>query len=585
MSSLLQELKRRNVLRVAVLYVVLGWVVMQVADVMSDVLEMPAWTGKLIFIILVVGFPLVVAFAWAFEITPEGIKRESAVDRSQSITHETGRKLNVITGVMAGIAILLIAAQSFVPGLRPAAAARDGKEGGGVNVASIAVLPFVNMSSDKEQEYFSDGLSEELLNLLAKIPELTVISRTSSFEFKGKNEDVRAIGQKLGVAHVLEGSVRKDAGTVRITAQLIKTADGSHLWSDTYTRPLSNIFALQDEISGEVVKALRIKLLGAAPQVSTAHNTEAYDLLLQARDVMYRGRAREDFAKAIDLIEKAIALEPKYARAWSDLAAAEIVQVNNAYTPFGEGHENARRAAQRSIDLDPKLPDGHAALASIAAYYDWDWSAAEKHIQAAEALDPANLKTLSIKATTARMLGRFDEAVATYRRVIDRDPLDWYAHHNLASTLRKAGRFTESESQARRAVELGPEISGMHGMFGLALMMNGKAEQALVEARAERDAFWQVYVLAMAYHALGRNAEATASLKQFEQCCAADGAYQVATVHAYFGNVDAAFKWLDRAYEQRDPGLADVKGDQLLKSLRNDPRYVALLRKMRLPDS
>jgi len=582
-SSLLQELKRRNVLRVAVLYVVLGWVVMQVADVMSDVLEMPAWTGKLIFIILMVGFPLVVAFAWAFEITPEGIKRESQVDRSQSITQDTGRKLNVITAVMAGIAILLIAAQSFVPGLRRGVKGSEARQGAAITSASIAVLPFVNMSSDKEQEYFSDGLSEELLNLLAKIPELTVISRTSSFEFKGKNQDVRAIGQKLGVAHVLEGSVRKSADTVRITAQLIKTTDGSHVWSDTYTRPLSNIFALQDEISGEVVKALRIKLLGAVPQATAVHNTEAYDLLLQARDVMYQGRAREDFAKAIDLIEKAIALEPNYARAWSDLARAKTFQVNNGFAPYGASFEAVRRAAQRSVELDPKLPEGHAALASVALFYDWDWPTAESHIRIAEGLEPANVAVLLIKATTARTLTHYDEAIATYRRLIDRDPLDWNAYQNLSTTLRNAERFTEAESAGRKALELGPEIAGLHGILGLSMLLNGKAEEALAEAQAERDPFWQTFLLAMTYHKLGRRAEAAASLKQFEQCCAADGAFQVADVHAYFGNADAAFKWLDRAYEQRDPGLVDVKGDPFGKSLRSDPRYTALLKKMRLP--
>ena len=584
MSSLLQELKRRNVLRVAVLYVVLGWVVMQVADVMSDVLEMPAWTGKLVFIILMVGFPLVVAFAWAFEITPEGIKRESAVDRTQSITHETGRKLNVITGVMAGIAILLIAAQSFVPGLRPAASSSDTKPTA-VSNASIAVLPFVNMSSDKEQEYFSDGLSEELLNLLARIPELTVISRTSSFEFKGRNQDVRAIGQKLGVAHVLEGSVRKSADTVRITAQLIKTDNGSHVWSDTYTRPLSNIFALQDEISSEVVKALRIKLLGAVPQATAVHNTEAYDLLLQARDVMYQGRAREDFARAIELIEKAITLEPKYARAWSDLARAKTFQVNNGFAPFGAGFEAVRRAAQRSVELDPKLPEGHAALASVALFYDWDWPTGESHIRIAEGLEPTNVAVLLIKATTARTLTHYDEAIATYRRLIDRDPLDWNAYQNLSTTLRNAERFAEAESASRKALALGPEIAGLHGILGLTLLLNGKAEEALIEARAERDPFWQTFLLAMSYHKLGRKAEAAKSLEQFEQCCATDGAYQVAGVHAYFGNADAAFKWLDRAYQQRDPGLVDVKGDPYVKSLRNDPRFTALLRKMRLPES
>ena len=587
MSGLLQELKRRNVLRVGVLYVVIAWIILQVAGLLAQLLELPAWSGKLVLALLLLGFPLILIFAWAFEITPEGIKRESEVDRTQSITPQTGRKINLLTGTLGGVAILLIVAQAFIPGLRPAARESSTNAAPAANgsSASIAVLPFVNMSSDKEQEYFSDGLSEELLNLLAKIPHLTVISRTSSFQFKGKNEDVRAIGQKLGVAHVLEGSVRKSADTVRITAQLVNAVDGSHVWSDTYDRPLNNIFAVQDEIAGEVVKALQLKLMGAIPQVSAPDNADAYDLLLQARAVINRRRSAEDFTKAIGLVEQAIERDPNYARAWAELSRLAWFQATSAYVPYETGFEKARRTAKRAIELDPRLPEAYIALAGVESVYEWDWSGAAAHIRQAEALDSANILMLSAKAGLARILGRVDEAIALRRRILERDPLSTLGVMNLANNLIVAGRTSEARQYYNRALEISPELGGAHQSIGDALLLEGKPEEALIEMRAEPDAFWRSFGLPLAYHALGQQRERDASLKEFEKCCTDGGTYQLAQVHAYIGNVDTAFKWLERAYQEHDPGLPSLKIDPLFQNLRKDPRFRAMLAKMKLLDS
>jgi len=587
MSGLLHELKRRNVLRVGVLYVVIAWIILQVAGLLAQLLELPPWSGKLILALLLLGFPLILVFAWAFEITPEGIKRESEIDRTQSITPQTGRKINLLTGVLGGVAILLIVAQAFIPGLKPAAreSSSSGPPAANVSRASIAVLPFVNMSSDKEQEYFSDGLSEELLNLLAKIPHLTVISRTSSFQFKGKNEDVRTIGQKLGVAHVLEGSVRKSADTIRITAQLVNAVDGSHVWSDTYDRPLNNIFAVQDEIAGEVVKALQLKLLGAIPQVAAPDNAEAYDLLLKARAVINRRRSAEDFTKAIALVEQAIDLDPKYARAWADLSRLAWFQAISAYVPYKTGFEKARRTAQRAIELAPRLPEAYIALAAVETAYDWDWSGAAAHIRQAEALDPANTLMLSSKAGLARNLGRVDEAIALRRRILERDPLATFGVMNLANNLVAAGRTTEARQYYNRALEISPELGGVHQAISQTLLLEGKPEEALIETRAETDAFWRSFGLPLVYHALGRQRERDASLQEFEKCCTDGGTYQLAQLYAYIGRVDTAFKWLESAYQEHDPGMIAIKMDPLFPNLMKDPRFRAMLAKMKLLDS
>jgi TolB-like protein len=295
---------------------------------------------RFVALLLILGFPLVLIFSWVYELTPEGLKKQHEVDLNQSITHETGRKINYLIGALAVLAIVVVAVERFIPRTAPIPAATDAAPGAPPAEApvqaaakSIAVLPFVNMSSDPGNEYFSDGLSEELLNVLAKLPELRVIGRTSSFQFKGRNEDLRVIGEKLNVAHVLEGSVRKSGNKVRITAQLIKAADGSHLWSETYDRTLDDIFAVQDDIAGEVVKALQVTLLGTAltPR-SEPQDSEAYNLALQGRFFLER-RGREDFERSVEYFRRSLERDRDYAPAWAGLSQAYARQADNGYAP------------------------------------------------------------------------------------------------------------------------------------------------------------------------------------------------------------------------------------------------------------
>ena len=449
---------------------------------------------------------------------------------------------------------------------------------------SIAVLPFVNMSSDKEQEYFSDGLSEELLNDLAKIPGLRVAARTSSFQFKGKTEDLRTVGEKLNVGNILEGSVRKQGQRVRITAQLIKAVDGFHLWSETYDREMSDIFAVQDEIARSVAGSLKVALLGGATGKPSDHgtNAEAYNAYLQGR-YFFQRYSKENLEKAIGYYEQAIKLDPGYAPAWAGLAFARSNQAGAGYFPLEEGYRKAREAAERALALDPNLAEAHAAMGWIKTVYDWDWAGADASYQRALALEPGNATVVRQAAVLAGTLGRFEEAMAQDRRSVELDPLRVATHYNLGRHAYYAGRLEEAAAAFKKVLELNPEDPGSHYFLGRVYLAQAHPQEALAEMERETEPIFRLQGLALAYHALGRKKESDAALAELIAKYHADAAYQIAEVYAFRGEADRAFEWLERAYAQRDGGLAGMKGDPLLKSLERDPRYAAFLKKMRLP--
>ena len=349
---LVSELRRRNVFRMAVLYGVAAWLIVQVAEVLIDLAKLPDWIGTTTLWLLAVGFPIALIFSWFYEITPEGISLEKDVDLAESITHVTGRRLDFIVISLLCAAVILFAYDKWWTGGRPE--------------HSIAVLPFENMSGDPEQEYFSDGISEELLNVLSKLPGLRVVARTSSFQFKGENRDIIDIGRQLNVAFVLEGSVRKAGPQVRITTQLINASNGFHLWSETYDRELENIFAVQDEISAAIVESLKDHLglqVEAAPRVIAAANIEAHDAYLRGRYLIAQ-RTKASVEGAIREFEKAISLDPDYALAHAELAIAyQLGYLDITYT---EAIARAAPHAERAMALEPTLAEAHAAAADHA---------------------------------------------------------------------------------------------------------------------------------------------------------------------------------------------------------------------------
>jgi TolB-like protein len=443
---------------------------------------------------------------------------------------------------------------------------------------SIAVLPFVDMSAGKDQEYFSDGISEELLNLLAKIPQLQVTARTSSFSFKGKEVAIPEIARTLHVAHVLEGSVRKAGNSVRITAQLIKAGTDTHLWSQTYDRKLDDIFAIQDEIAADVVKQLKITLLGAAPKARTT-DPEAYALYLQAVQ-LGRQFTAEPFQQSDALYRKVLAIDPRYAPAWYGLARNFGNETGQGFLPVKEGFAQAREAAVKALTIDPEYAPAHAQLAWIAMYGDSDLAGAALHLERALALDPADLRVLTTSATLLQSLGRLDETLALEEAAVRRDPVNVTALFNLGYHQRMAGRLDAAIASFRTVLSLSPSNGGAHCQLGVALLLKGDAKGALAESEQETSEIYKMIGLPMAYHALGRKADSDAALAALIAKYGKDGPSNIASVYAYRGEADPAFEWLDKAVEYGDGGLGEIVTDNLFDKIHADPRWLAFLRKI-----
>ena len=448
----------------------------------------------------------------------------------------------------------------------------------GIPEKSIAVLPFVNMSEDKANEYFSDGISEELLNLLAKIPQLQVTARTSSFAFKGKETGIPEIARTLHVAHVLEGSVRKAGNSVRITAQLIKAGTDTHLWSQTYDRKLDDIFAIQDEIAADVVKQLKVTLLGAAPKARTT-DPEAYALYLQAVQ-LGRQFTAEAFLQSDALLRKVLATDPRYAPAWDGLATNLANEAGQGLMPSKEGYAQAREADMKALAIDPDYAPAHAGLGWIAMDGDNDLAGAAQHFRRALALDPADLDVLRNSVMLLAALGRLDESLALNQALVRRDPVNVNTLFNLGLFQRRAGRLDAAIASQRTVLSLAPGRGGAHAQLATTLLLKGDAQGALAEIEQETSENWKLIGLPMAYHALGRKADSDAALTALIAKYEKDGPYNIAYVYAYRGDADKAFEWLDKAVEYGDPGLADIVTENLFAKIHADPRWLAFLRKI-----
>ena len=606
--SFYEELKRRNVVKVAVLYVVASWLILQIADVLFDAMELPPTWVRLVLAILILGFPLALIFSWVFEMTPEGLKREKDVDRSQSITSDTSRKVNILIIVMLALAIgavvmdqlmgqvspfvligvvvlLVIAAIALarlVPSATPApipavpavAPAAMETERAGDTPKAIAVLPFVNMSSDDEQDYFSDGLSEELLNLLTRIPELRVAARTSSFSYKNKDVKVAQIGEELNVDHVLEGSVRKSGNRLRITAQLIQAQNGYHLWSETFDRTLDDVFVIQDEIAAKVVAQLKITLLGAVPGVKET-DPEAYSVFLLARHLGRQGSV-QTFERSIELYEKALAIDPSYVAAMDGVASVYCDQADRGQRPIEEGYSLAREAARNTLVIEPEFAKGHARLGWIANRYDGDLVAAARHLDRALELDATDLDILEDAAALTASLGRMEEAIALQLYVLNRDPLNVRCHRSLGYSYILAGRPDDAIASFRTALAISPGIIGVHQLTGVALLLKTEPDAALAAIQQDEDS-WRDIGLVMAYHALGRESESNAALTKAIEVSEQTAAYNIAFTLAFRGEADRAFEWLDKAVQYRDPGLSNIANMPLFANIHNDSRWPPFL--------
>lgn len=549
------ELKRRHVFKVGVAYIVLAWVILQVTDLFADNLSLPGWAFRLILFLLVIGFPVIIMFAWAYDLTPEGVKRTDA-SAGENPTSDAAR-----TGP-----------ERIIASVQPAR-------------ASVAVLPFINMSGDPANEYFSDGLAEELLNVLAKISSLKVAARTSSFHFKGQTGDIADIARRLGVASILEGSVRQSRSRVRITAQLINAADGYHLWSETYDRELDDIFAVQDEIASSVAAALKVKLLSEEDTQLNAggtSNTRAYQAYLLGSHYRMRGSSDEAaLQKAVSAFNEAIELDPGYAQAYAGLAVTWDQLATNSFVGFKEGIDNATAAASRAIALAPDLADAHMSLGRVLLHYRLDQLGARKAITTALRLNPGNAEVQIEYARISSYFGDVEASVAAARKALELDPVSLFAHHFLGHVLYFGRRYDEAIPIFRDVLNLDPQYPRPRYTLGMCLYMKGEVAAALKEVENEPLSWMRNSGTAIVLHRLGRTAEAQAYLERLVREDDEEYAiYQQGQIHAQWGNRDRALECLKRARDLNDPGVSQILVDPLLDPIRDQAGFIQLAAEM-----
>jgi TolB-like protein len=584
------ELKRRNVYKVAVAYAVVAWLLMQVASQIFPFFEIPNWVVRLVVLLLVIGFPIALIIAWAFEVTSEGIKRTEAADAA-GLRSRGGAWIYVVL-IGAALSVGLFFVGRYTAGhatARPASEElRRGKQSEVATAASdksIAVLPLLNESGDPKDEYFSDGLSEELIAALSQIKELKVIGRSSSFRFRGTKEEPKTIGEKLGVSTLLEGTVRKQGDRVRIVAELINAADGIQLWSRTFERELKDIFAVQAEIANAVATSLELTLRGAKDTVVTNASTasvEAHNAYLQGHFYFVR-RNLDDYRKAVGFFDQAIRIDPDYALAYAERSEAWTFIGDLALGEKKDAWAAAKHDAEKAVEVGPNLAEAHAALGWVRFFSEWKFSEGLAELRRANELAPANPTANDLLARVLVYVGQIQEAEKLARQAVELDPLTVVARGNLARILLAEGKLDEADAQARKAAELQPTGAGSHRWQVLVAIQRGDSETALREAQLEPNEAYRRFELALAHYARGDRPAADAALSEMIGRDRNLLAYQIAEVYAWRGETDKAFEWLQISFDNHDTGTLSLPIDPLMRGLHDDPRYKNLLAKLGLP--
>ncbi|HEY2046009.1 MAG TPA: hypothetical protein VGG93_05465 [Candidatus Udaeobacter sp.] len=577
--SFFSELKRRNVYKVAVAYIVGGWALSQGIAQVLPVFDVPNWAIRVVVLLIIVGFPIALVIAWAFEVTPEGIKRTEAADADGLRSRGVAWIYVVLIGAALSVGLFFVGRYTAGHGTSRVSEVTTPSQ-----QKSIAVLPLVNESGDPKDEYFSDGLSEELIAALAQISGLKVIGRSSSFRFKDRKEEPRAIGEKLGVSTLLDGTVRKQGDRVRIVAELVNAADGIQLWTRTFDRELKDIFAVQEEIARAVAESLKVTLLGAdsrSSQGSATDNAEAHNAYLEGHFHLLR-RNVEDFRKAIGYYDQAIQLDPHYALAYAERAEA-LAFMGDLTGERPTTYPKARSDAEKAVAIAPALAEARAALGWVRCLVDWKFDEGLAELKRAKELSPTNPTANDLLARIIVYLGRFDEAERQGRQAVELDPLSTVTQGNLARVLFCAGKFDEADAVARKAAELQPSGAGSHRWQVLIAAERGDGETALREAQLEPDAGFRRFELAVAHYVRGDRQAADAALADLIANAREGFAYQIAEVYAVRGEADKAFEWLQISFDDRDAGMLGLLVDPLLSGLRDDPRYKNLVAKVGLP--
>jgi TolB-like protein/tetratricopeptide (TPR) repeat protein len=567
------ELRRRNVFRVGAAYLVVAWLVLQVIDVVAPILELPDGLSKSALLLMAIGFPVAVILAWAFELTPDGVRKEKDVDRTASITQATGRTLDRIIIVVLAIAVVFFSVDKFVwtDGEPPAEEVVADVDAG---LATIAVLPFVNMSADPEQEYMSDGLAEEILNLLVRIPELRVTSRASAFTFKGTDYSTEEVARELGVGHFLQGSVRRSGDRIRISTQLVDVASDSPVWSQTWERTLDDIFAIQDEVAAAVVENLHLQLLSAVPVVDRT-SPDAYATYLQALSFLNQ-RSTDSVREAERLFLEVIDTDPDYLPAHMNLAVAYVTGAATGTWHPNEARPKAEQVTDFVLERDSDNGLALAVKAQVAAQLDFDFEAAQQYLDTALESDPNQPRVRAMLAMMSAWRGDREVAARYFEEMRAADPLSMSAHYTLGQQYVQLGQLDKAEESLRRAMLLSPGGSGVHFYLAMVYLLKGEHEAALREVELETRPGYLHTGRALIYETMGNTERATEEL----DAVIAIGdrwTYQIAAVHAYFNEPDEAIYWLERAVDRADTSLGMINGDPFMDNIRDDPRFIEIV--------
>lgn len=587
--QIFHELKRRNVLRVAAAYIVSAWLVIQVVETLFPLFGLSDAVIRSVVIVLAIGFLPALVFSWAFELTPDGLKLDKDVDLERSVTRQTGKKLDRIIVVILALALAYFAVDKFLlDPVRDAEQFESGRREGRIEALvtsfgdrSIAVLPFADMSPANDQGYFSDGISEELLNLLSTIPEVRVTSRSSAFSFKDQNISIPDIARRLQVSYILDGSVRKAGDQVRISAQLIDAETDTQLWSKNFDRTMQNIFQIQDEIASDVVEQIKGTLRISAPQQRET-DAGAYALYLQARYQRRLGTAA-GYEEAVRLYKEVLAIDPNYAPAWDEIATVYQNQSITGLRTADEGFELARSAALKAITIDPDYAPAYDSLGFMAQYHEPDLAEAARYYKRAIELAPKDPAIAGKVGMLLQTLGRVDTGLAPIEYAVGADPLSPPWQYTLGLAYLAAGRPEQAIQAFETTLSLSPEFSLAYYNLSVALMRAGRFDDAVRAAKKEQRESWRLIGLALSLYALERakddpTAAAQVVLDELIQKYAERSTYNIAYVYAWRDDPDNAFKWLNKAVELGDTGLGEILSERLFENLHDDARWIPFLR-------
>ena len=583
LSNFLAELKRRNVYKVAIAYGVVAWLLIQIATQVFPFFEIPNWTVRLVVLLVVIGFPVAVIIAWAFELTPEGLKRTEVADAAPTRGSRRRAWIYVVI-VAAAISVSLFFLGRYTSSKQ--------SEGPASPEKSIAVLPFDNLSRDQENAYFAEGIQDEILSRLAKIADLKVISRTSTQKYKSAPDNLREIAKQLGVSNILEGSVQKVADQVRVSVQLINATSDAHLWAEIYDRKLTDIFAVESDIAKTIAETLRAKLTGSEEQMMSmkpTENTQAYELYLKGR-FFWNKRTGADLRKAIEYFNQAIAKDPNYALAYAGLADSYLLLSAFGAASPSDSLPQAKAAAKRALEIDDTSAEAHTSLGQILLFYDFDFAGSTREFKRAIKLNP-NYATAHhwYGSGPPTCLGEFDRGIAELKRAQQLDPLSLIINADLGGAFVAARRYDEAITQLRKTIEMDPRFYFAHWNLGEALELKGQLPEAIAEYKKAAELDEDPFVLALVGQAdakLGQRDEAIKILSQLERLATKRyvANYSFAIMHMALGEKAKAIDWLERAYRDRSgPEIVGIKVDPMLDPLHGDPRFEALVQKVLAP--